>query len=270
MQASSDILLTVITPVFKGATWLPACLQNVASQWGQGVEHLIVDGGSNDGSVEILEQFSREYPHIQWISEKDNGQSDAMNKGIRRAKGQWISFLNVDDFYEPNALSRVLALISKTPEREQILVGDLNIWNPDGSLHSVNRSNSMSLARLIADRCEWPYNPSAYFYPKSIHEKIGYFPESEHYAMDYDFILKAALAGIPFEYHAETWGNFRLLPEAKTSQDQNSNQSYLRAQSLRDAYFQKLSWSQRWEVRWLRLGWYLTLKIRRIFPNYLK
>ena len=127
--------------------------------------------------------------------------------------------------------------------------------------------SNMTLPLLIADLCEWPFNPSAYFYPKSIHEKIGYFPEKEHFAMDYDFILKSAVAGIPFHYVNETWGNFRLLPDAKTSQDQIGNQSYLRSQALRDFYFEKLNFAQKMEVRWLKLNWYVTLKWRKFFPK---
>ena len=267
METTSNIILSILTPVFNGSAYLKSCLENVCQQIQPGIEHWIIDGGSEDGSIEILEDYSARYPHLNWVSEKDKGQSDAMNKAIRLAKGQWISFLNVDDYYEAGALASVLKLISQNPNRECLFVGNLNIWNPDGSLHSVNRSNRITIPRLLADLCEWPYNPSAYFYPKSVHEKIGYFPENEHYAMDYDFILKVATSGIPVEYHDETWGNFRLLPEAKTSQDQQSNQSYLRAKALRDRHFQILPLKQKLEVHWLKLKWFLTLKWRRIFPK---
>jgi glycosyltransferase involved in cell wall biosynthesis len=242
-------------------------LENVSSQWQDGIEHIVIDGGSKDGTLEILKEMAEKFSHVQWISEKDNGQSDAMNKGIQMAKGNWISFLNVDDFYEKGALNSVLNRIKTNENEEKILVGNLNIWNPDGNLRNLNMPSNMTLPLLIADLCEWPFNPSAYFYPKSIHEKIGYFPEKEHFAMDYDFILKSAVAGIPFHYVNETWGNFRLLPDAKTSQDQIGNQSYLRSQGLRDFYFEKLNFAQKMEVRWLKLNWYVTLKWRKFFPK---
>ena len=88
--------------------------------------------------------------------------------------------------------------------------------------------------------------------------------------MDYDFILKSAVAGITFQYVNETWGNFRLLPNAKTSQDQIGNQSYIRSQLLRNSYFEKLGFAQKIEVRWLELNWYLTLKWRRFLPKISK
>ena len=242
-------------------------MENVSSQWQDGIEHIVIDGGSKDGTLEILKEMAEKFSHVQWISEKDNGQSDAMNKGIQMAKGNWISFLNVDDFYEKGALNSVLNRIKTNENEEKILVGNLKIWNPDGNLRNLNMPSNMTLPLLIADLCEWPFNPSAYFYPKSIHEKIGYFPEKEHFAMDYDFILKSAVAGIPFHYVNETWGNFRLLPDAKTSQDQIGNQSYLRSQALRDFYFEKLNFAQKMEVRWLKLNWYVTLKWRKFFPK---
>ncbi len=264
------MVLTIITPVYNGSEFLKSCLENVASQWQDGVEHLVVDGGSKDGTLDILKEMAEKFRHIHWISEKDKGQSDAMNKGIKLAKGKWISFLNVDDFYETGAIKEVLIQIKSFENSNTILVGNLKIWNGDGSFQKWNRPSNMTLPLLIADLCEWPFNPSAYFYPKSIHEEIGYFPEKEHFAMDYDFILKSAVACIPFHYVNETWGNFRLLPEAKTSQDQIGNQSYLRSQAMRDFYFQKLNFTQKMEVRWLKLNWYFTLKLRRIFPNLSK
>ena len=242
-------------------------MENVSAQWQDEIEHIVIDGGSKDGTLEILKEMAEKFSHVQWISEKDNGQSDAMNKGIQMAKGNWISFLNVDDFYEKGALNSVLNRIKTNENENEILVGNLNIWNPDGNLRNLNMPSNMTLPLLIADLCEWPFNPSAYFYPKSIHEKIGYFPEKEHFAMDYDFILKSAVAGIPFHYVNETWGNFRLLPDAKTSQDQIGNQSYLRSQALRDFYFEKLNFAQKMEVRWLKLNWYVTLKWRNFFPK---
>lgn len=261
------MIITVITPVFNGSKFLKSCIENVAENWVEGIEHLIVDGGSQDGSLEILSECQSKYAHLRWISEKDNGQSDAMNKGIKMAKGSWIGFLNVDDFYENGALKAALGHISEHKSEISILVGDLKIWNAEGSLRNINRPSKMSLAKMIADTCEWPYNPAAYFYTKSIHEKIGLFPENEHFAMDYDFILKAMVHHIPLYYFNEIWGNFRLLPEAKTSRDQESNQSYLRSQALRDFYYQKLNSTEKWQVRWEKLLWFLTLKLRRIIPT---
>ncbi len=250
------ILLSIITPAFNSAKWLNACILNVASQMVDGeLEHLIIDGGSTDESLEILKENTKQFPHLRWISEPDSGQSNAMNKGIKMAAGKWIGFLNADDFYQEYALERVLEIIRKSPDSERLLVGNLQIWNEDNQLISINKASSMSLPKLLADICEWPFNPSAYFYPKSIHQQINYFNEEEHFAMDYDFILRVMVAQIKIEYHNEIWGNFRLLPAAKTSKDQASNNSYLRAERLRQSYLACVGIKISLEVRFLRLLW---------------
>ena len=255
------MILTIITPVFNGSDYLESCVENVADQWAEGIEHLIIDGGSSDGSIQILENLEKQFPHLRWISEKDEGQSDAMNKGIRMAKGNWISFLNVDDFYEPGILPKILEKIVKTKNNNCLLVGNLNIWNENGQLLSVNKPSGMSIGLLLADICDWPVNPSSYFYPVSIHEILGGFPKDEHFAMDYDFIIKLMMAGIPVHYYDEIWGNFRLLPQAKTRSDQAKNSSYLRADSIRNKYFQFAPPGIRLQVWLLKKVWAIRNKL---------
>jgi len=259
------LILTIITPVYNGSAYLQGCLENVANQWIEGIEHLIIDGGSKDGTIDILEEYSAKYPHIRWISEKDKGQSDAMNKGIHMAKGSWISFLNVDDFYESKSMISVLEKIKSRKNHGCLLVGNLKIWNEKEELISINRPSSISLPLMLADICEWPFNPSAYFYPASIHQKIGYFPEEEHYAMDYDFFFKVVLAKIPILYFNEVWGNFRLLPDAKTGKDQIENTSFQRAALIRKHYLQLSAPNIQIQVWFLKRFWSVRNKMYSMF-----
>lgn len=209
-----DFALTVITPVFNSRKYIAQCLENVAAQNCLQAQHLIMDGGSTDGTVEVIAQYAESHPHITWISEKDSGQSNAMNKGIALAKGPVIGFLNADDYYEPNVLNRVVGWFEGKPE-PAFVCGNLNIWNADGSLRHFNRPNRLSLVELISHKFEWPYNPSAYFYHKSIHEMVGLYNEENHYNMDYEFILKVARK-VKIEYVDEVWGNFCVVEESKT------------------------------------------------------
>lgn len=261
------VTLSIITPAFNAADWLPACIENVVGQGCKQIEHLIVDGGSQDGSTELLQEFTLKYKHIRWVSEPDNGQSDAMNKGIRLAQGKWVCFLNADDYFENNALKSVLNLIEKNPDRVCLLVGNLNIRDAADNLISVNKPSSMTLPKLLADICQWPFNPSAYFYPKSLHDLIGFFPEEEHFAMDYDFILRVMSARIPIEYHDQTWGNFRLQPQAKTLKDQESNESYHRANRLRIKYYSVSPVSIRLKTKTLISIWAIRNKFLGIFKR---
>jgi len=206
--------ITIITPVYNGVKYIENCLENVIGQNCPVVEHLIMDGGSTDGTVEIVRSYQEQNPHIRLISEKDKGQSDAMNKGITLAEGSLISFLNVDDYYEPNVLNRVSELSKGLPD-PSFLCGNLKIWNADGSLKHFNKPAHLSLPELVSDRFEWPYNPTAYFYHKSLHHKVGLYNIENHFCMDYEFILNAARV-IELTYIDETWGNFCQVPESKT------------------------------------------------------
>jgi glycosyltransferase involved in cell wall biosynthesis len=247
--------LCIITPVYNGARYLEACVRNVAGQWTEGIVHWVLDGGSKDGSIEILTRLSEEFSHLKWISEPDKGQSDAMNKGLRKAENSWIGFLNVDDFYEPGILPKVVKRIQVAQDPDAFWMGNLNVRDGNDHLLSVNQPRNMRLSFMLADMCEWPFNPSAYFYPARLHATIGFFPEGEHYAMDYDFMFRLLFSNWPIRYFDETWGNFRLLADAKTGQDQVGNQSYRRAEAIRQDYLKKASLTLRAEVSLLRAFW---------------
>ena len=214
--------ITIITPVFNGAKYIRQCIENVISQNCDSVEHLIMDGLSTDGTQKIVKEFAENHPHIRLISEKDKGQSDAMNKGIAAAKGEIISFLNVDDFYEPGVFNRILEIFKDLPE-PSFVCGNLNIWNADGSLKHFNRPNRISLVELVSNCFEWPYNPAAYFYHKSLHEKTGLYNRQNHFCMDYEFIMEAAQY-IDLKHVDELWGNFVMVADSKT---QNAHQETL-------------------------------------------
>lgn len=153
------------------------------------------------------------------------------------ARGKWVGFLNADDYYHQGTLQKVISIIQQNPDQEKFLCANLNVLNENDEVISVNKPSSMSLPLLLADICEWPYNPAAYFYPKSLHDKIGAFPTDEHFAMDYDFILRMMHANYPLAYFNQIWGNFRLQPEAKTVKDQAADQSFKRAANLRRKYY---------------------------------
>jgi glycosyltransferase involved in cell wall biosynthesis len=207
-------MLSIITPVYNGKQFIESCIQNVIEQLSSGVEHIIVDAGSTDGTIDVIKRYANEYQHIRWISEPDKGQSDAMNKGISMAKCEVVSFLNVDDFYEPGALTRVIGLCAHTTS-PTLLVGNCRILGEGDVQSSVNRPSLLDVFSLLSLKSPFPVNPSAYFYHKSIHQLIGPYSVDEHYLMDLDFILKAA-ASANVSYHDEIWGNHRQIQGTKT------------------------------------------------------
>ncbi|MER3490984.1 MAG: glycosyltransferase [Mastigocladus sp. ERB_26_2] len=237
-------MISVITPVYNGEKFIESCIKVVIEQNCPNVEHIIIDGGSKDGTVEIIKQYAKHYPHIRWISEKDQGQSDAMNKGIAMAKGEIISFLNVDDFYEPNVLNHVLKLFEKLPE-PSLVVGNCNIWGDSQELKLINKPKKLKIEYLLSETSPFPYNPSAYFYHKSLHQKIGLYKVDEHYMMDIDFICKAVQAA-KVKYVNETWGNHRQIEGTKTISLVKSGHHAQHHASLLDEHRRKLPLLQQW------------------------
>jgi glycosyltransferase involved in cell wall biosynthesis len=208
--------ISVITPVYNGERFIESCLRSVVEQNCPEVEHLILDGGSTDRTIEIVKEYANRHPHIRWISEKDKGQSDAMNKGLRLARGSLLGFLNADDFYEPGALSAVNEIFKTLPE-PSLLIGNCNVIDDTGKLLWLNKPDTGYYQLLQVWRFKMPNNPSSYFYHRSLHDKIGEFDVDEHYVMDYDFLLKAFRAS-KVVYVDQTFGNFRMYADNKTTQ----------------------------------------------------
>jgi len=241
-------MISVITPVYNSEQFIEACIKVVVNQACPNVEHIIIDGGSTDRTVEIIKAYAQNYSHIRWISEKDKGQSDAMNKGIAMAKGNVIAMLNVDDFYEPNVLNRVVEIFKTLPE-PSLLVGNCNVLDDDDNLKLVNKPRKLQLANLLLGHRvnPFPINPSAYFYHTSLHKKIGLYQVDEHYAMDVDFLFRSVqVANV--QYVDETWGNYRQMEGTKTVNDISSGQNGLRLKAMMKAYRKNLPLWQRLQV----------------------
>jgi glycosyltransferase involved in cell wall biosynthesis len=228
--------------------FIEACIHNVIDQVCSVAEHVIVDGGSYDGTVGVIRQYAENYPHIRWISEKDRGQSDAMNKGIAMAHGEIIGILNVDDYYELNVLNRVRGIFQNLSELS-LVVGNCKVWDNSSKLKYINKPRNLKLEELLLgpDINPFPVNPSAYFYHKALHEIVGFYDVDEHYAQDLDFLLRSVRVA-RIIYVDEVWGNFRMCKGTKTMEDLKNNQAAARLEGILAKHWKYLSTSQRISV----------------------
>jgi glycosyltransferase involved in cell wall biosynthesis len=236
------IQLSIISPVFNAKQFISLCIENILQQDYQHIEHIIVDGGSTDGTVDIIKQYASQYAHIRWISEKDQGQSDAMNKGIKMARGQFISFLNADDFYAPGVLKRVKDLLeTQTFQIPAVLIGKLHVIGPAEEVIEVQFTEKLSLLNVLKywKRNTYPGNPTCYFYHKKLHEIIGPYAIDDHFTMDYVFFIKASRVA-HFYYFDEIWGNYRLIPGTKTFENNAEGKSRQMKESIFHQYKRKL------------------------------
>jgi glycosyltransferase involved in cell wall biosynthesis len=255
-------MLSIITPVYNSERFIAACIETVIEQGCSDLEHIIMDGGSTDRTVAIIQQYADRYPHIRWRSEPDRGQSDAMNKGIAMSRGTVMGVLNVDDAYEPNVLNEVIDRFQTLPE-PTLLVGNCNIWDDDSRLIEVNQPSKLGLFDLVVGVNVNPYpcNPAAYFYHTSLHQKIGCYSLDDHYSMDLDFILKAVqVANVV--YVDRTWGNYRRLEGTKTVNDMQRGHMDQRVNQLLKRYRKDLPFLQQIQLvgrdRWATAQYFLS------------
>jgi glycosyltransferase involved in cell wall biosynthesis len=185
---SEPLQITIVTPSFNSAPTIRETIESVREQDYPGVEHLVIDGGSTDGTVAIL----REYPHLVWVSEKDQGHYHAMNKGIARARGEVIAILNADDCYRPGALRTVAQAFGEHPDWEG-LFGDVVFVDGQGR-EMYRRKEALFDYTVLRFAFNYVCHHTL-FVRKRLYETLGgYRHEQFRNACDYDFILRLARA----------------------------------------------------------------------------
>lgn len=187
----SMVTISIITPSYNQAKFLKRTLDSVHSQQGEfRLEHIVVDGGSDDGTVELLKSYG---DAIKWISQSDEGQADALNKGIAMAGGDIIGWLNSDDIYEPGCLATVAKTFADEPQT-QWLYGKVRIINSDDreirkliTLYKNLRMRRWSYRKLLAEN--W-ISQMGVFWRREAGRQIGPFRKDLHYCMDYNYWLR--------------------------------------------------------------------------------
>ena len=203
-------LVSIVTPSFNQARYLEATIQSVLSQNFPRLEYIIVDGGSNDGSVDIIKRYQSKL--AWWVSEKDQGQTDAINKGLAHAKGDVLAWLNSDDTYNPNAISSAVDFLQVHPE-VGLVYGDANYINENGRVIGRFPAAQTDLHRLRRGYVHIPQQ--AAFFRADLWRMVGPLDPSFYFAMDYDLWVRLARRS-QVKYIAQTWANFRLHTSGKT------------------------------------------------------
>lgn len=232
-------LLSVVTPVFEPGAYLEACLDSVA-RLGVDHEHVVVDGGSADGTVELLE--SRDDARLRWVSEPDRGQTHAVNKGIAMARGELLMWVNGDDEVVPEGVERAVEHLRRAPEC-QVVYGGLDFTDADGELRRAYRPAGWSWHRylLLGD-----YVPTPTFVFRAARARAaGPLDERWVDAADYDFYLRLTHA-VRVDRMPGAHVRFRYHATSKTATDVWRQQD--EAQRIR------LQWSRSWRDRAVMVG----------------
>lgn len=204
------ISFTIVTPTFNAIGTLRETLASIQAQ-GYPVEHIVVDGGSTDGTLELLIEESAA-GRLKFVSEPDDGLSDAFNKGVAMATGDLIGWLNADDVYEPGALAAVAAAAEASPEAEWV-VGRCGIVGEEGaeSRRAVTAYKDF-LLRHYSFRLHLTNNfvsSPATFVRRSVLEEIGALDVRFKYSADYDLWLRLGRRGAP-AFAREPVARFRM------------------------------------------------------------
>lgn len=192
-----DPLVSVITIVLNGVKYLENAIRSVLNQTYGNVEYIIIDGGSNDGTLDVIRKYGDQIDY--WVSEGDDGIADAFNKGISLCAGEVIGIINADDWYEPDAIEKIMAC-SIHPA---VYCGNVQYWN-EGEKDYVFTTNIHGLSK------EMTLNHPAIFVSASIYQKYGVFDSKYKYAMDYELLLRFYIKGVEFVRINSVLSNMRL------------------------------------------------------------
>lgn len=213
-DGSSWPKISIVTPSYNQGQFIEETIRSVLLQGYPNLEYIIIDGGSTDNSVEIIRKYE---PWLHyWISEPDNGQSEALNKGFSKATGEIIGWLNSDDLYAPGAVAAGTDSLSQYPEAA-FVYGDWLFVDEFSDEIIYKPTRQVSVRDLLLEGCLIPQQST--FFRRSILMGIGGLDPDLNFAMDYDLFLRL-LSRYPARRVAGKWGKFRLSTVTKTSQHQ--------------------------------------------------
>lgn len=200
--------VTVITPSYNQAEFLEETIQSVLSQNYPNLEYWIIDGGSTDGSVDIIRRYADRL--TGWISEKDHGQAEAINKGFARATGEIVAWLNSDDVYLPGAIAAGVAALQANPSCA-LVFGDVISINGAGEPINLMTFGDWGLDELMQF---YVICQPAVFMRRSALEQAGYLDSSYHYLLDHELWLRVVQVA-SMRYVPQTWAKARFHAAAK-------------------------------------------------------
>jgi glycosyltransferase involved in cell wall biosynthesis len=203
-------LVSIISPSFNQASFLRDTIESVLSQDYPNIEYIIIDGGSKDASVEIIQQYSKRL--AWWVSERDKGHADALNKGFDRANGEILAWLNSDDTYQPHTIKEAVEYLMAHPE-VSLVYGDANLIDENGDYLGRFPSKQTDYASMLRGSVHIP-QATTFFWAK-YWKLVGPLDLSLKFAFDYDLWVRLAKLA-PIAYVPRVWANFRLHSKGKS------------------------------------------------------
>jgi glycosyltransferase involved in cell wall biosynthesis len=199
--SNNEPLISIITVVYNGVKTIEQTINSVIQQQYKNFEYIVIDGGSDDGTVSIIKKYEKHITY--WVSEKDKGIYNAMNKGIRQAKGEIIGIINSDDWYEENAFEMVAGYYKTLTDKTNVILHGLMRVIKNEQVFSVIGNSAAFLHQIMIQ------HPTC-FVPKKMYDTIGNYDEVLSSAADYDFMLRAVKNNVRFIIIENVIANFRI------------------------------------------------------------
>lgn len=210
--------ISIVTPSYNQGQFIRQTIESVLGQNYPNLEYWVIDGGSTDDTVSILKSFGQK---IKWLSEKDRGQTEAINKGLKKVSGEIVAYLNSDDVLLPGVLTKVATFFQQNPTAQWVS-GDYFIIDETGRRYQSYVAWYKKILRF------WPtfstlavanyiVQPST-FWRRSLHDEVGWFNEQRRYCMDYDFWLRV-MKKYPLRTVSDQWSEFRIHRQSKGGAD---------------------------------------------------
>ncbi|MEW6093990.1 MAG: glycosyltransferase family 2 protein [Chloroflexota bacterium] len=204
-------LVTIVTPSYNQAEYLEATIRSVLEQDYPCLEYFIMDGGSTDGSLDIIKKYASRL--AGWVSEKDQGQTDAINKGFARANGEILAWLNSDDTYEPGAVRAAVEVLRSRP-KVGMVYGEANYIDETG--RDIGRFPAAQTDYMRLRRGYVHIPQQAAFWRAELWKQVGPLDPSFYFAMDYDLWVRLARISSLLYLPGQVWANFRLHSTGKS------------------------------------------------------
>jgi len=201
-------LVTIITPSYQQAAFLEQTIRSVLDQDYPNLEYMVIDGGSTDGSVEIIQRYADRL--AWWVSERDHGQAEAIDKGFARARGKYVAWVNSDDFYQPGAIRAAVAELEAHPE-VGLVFGDVQVVDRDERTLNVLRYGPWDLSHLMTFHI---IGQPAVFLRRSVLEQAGPLEKSYHFLLDHQLWLRVGLHA-EIRYVPQLWAGAHYHEDCK-------------------------------------------------------
>lgn len=205
--------VSVITPSYNQGRFIERTIQSVLNQTYPDIEYIIMDGGSTDNTMEIVDRYSNRIHTV--VHEKDKGQSDAINKGFRRATGSLVGWINSDDILYPDCVEKIVSLATRYPDGSIYYPARIDLIN--GSDEITGHIEKIITGKSTLVQQDYCVVQQGSFYRSAQVNKVNFLNENRHYCMDLDLWLKLLDEGKIYYYEEDALAAFRLWEDSKTT-----------------------------------------------------